>query len=277
MSNVFQQFFQKVAEVCGEAPNPVDEAIESQQTTKEKVAAKRRADEHAAWEQWQQDPTHGNLHQLMKKFEPVFKRKVQQWKAPNVPEAAFKANLKVHAMDAFQSFDPNRGAQLKTHLEHRLKKAQRFNVQHQNYAYIPEEKAGRIGDINRAQDELSEQLGRQPNPMEIANWLNPQLSKRQQLTPKKVEAIQQAQFGDVIGSSFESDPTPRTVAREREVLGLLRPTLTQDQQAVFDHIYGQGGKKKITSTSELAKALGKSPSQISRLRTGILKKFEHYK
>lgn len=277
MSNVFNQIFQKIAGTCAEEPTPVDDAIESEMNTREKLAAKRRADEHQAWEQWKQEPTPQNTRTLMKQFEPLFNQKVQQWRAPVVPEAAFKANLKINAIQAFQTFDPNRGAALRTHLENRLKKTMRFNTQHQNYASIPEGRANRIGDVQRATDELTEELGREPRPEEIASFLNPQLSTRQQLTPAKVLQIQKSQINDVIGSTFDSDPTPRAINREREVIGLLRPTLTADQQAVFDHLFGTNGVKRTDSTTAIAKALGKSQSQVSRLRSGILKKFEHYR
>jgi RNA polymerase sigma factor (sigma-70 family) len=252
--------------------NPLDEVL----SEKQKVAAQRREQDTQMWQQWKAAPTAETLRPLMKRFDPVLRSKVQQWKAPGVNEAAFRANLTIHAMDAFKTFNPEK-AGLRTHLENRLKKSMRFNVQQQNYGYIPEAKAGRIGDIQRATDELTEEHGRPPTPQEIATMLNPQLSARQQLSGKKVQQIQEAQFGDVIGSSFESDPTPRAISREREVVGLLGPALKDDERAVYEHLYGKGDRKQTTSTSELAKLLGKSPSQVSRLRTSILKKFKEFK
>lgn len=251
---------------------PLDEALDE----KQKLAARLRAEDTQMWQQWKAAPSPDTLRPLMKRFEPVLRQKVQMWKAPGVNEAAFKANLRIHAMDAFNTFDPSK-AGLRTHLENRLKKSMRFNVQQQNYGYIPEAKAGRIGDVTRATDELSEELGRTPTPQEIADFLNPMLSTRQRLTPKKVEQIQQAQFGDVIGSSLESDVSPQAISREREVVGLLRPALTPDQQSVYDHLYGLNGKQRTTSTTQLANLLGKSPSQVSRLRTAILDKFKQFK
>ncbi len=255
-----------------EEESPLDEAL----TAKEKTAAQRRAKDQQMWEAWKANPNTETLRPLMKRVQPIINSKVRMWKAPGVNEAAMKANLTIHAMDAFKTFDPNR-AGLRTHLENRLQKSKRFNIQQQNLAYIPEAQAARIGDIQRATDELTEDFGRTPNPQEIATYLNPQLSQRQQLSGKKVHQIQQAQIGDVIGSSFESDPTPRAISREREVVGLLRPALKGDEQKVFDHLYGLNGVQRTTSTTQLAKLLGKSPSQVSRLRTKILKKFEEFK
>lgn len=252
--------------------NPLDDAL----SAKEKLAAQRREEDHAIWQQWQQNPTPDNMHPLMQRFEPMIKQKARLWRAPNVNESAFRANLKLQAIDAFKTFDPDKGAALRTHLENRLKKSMRFNAQQQNMARIPEAKSYQIGGIMRAQDELREDLGRDPTPAEISEFLNPMLTPRKQLTAKKVEQIQQAQIKDVMGSAFESDPVPKAIGRERQVITLLRPALTPDQQVVYDHLYGLNGKQRVTSTTELAKTLGKSPSQISRLRTGIFQTFQRY-
>lgn len=254
------------------ATNPLDAALES----KEKLAAQQKADDHTLWHAWKQDPTPENLRPLMQRHEPIFRQKVRLWKAPNVNEAAFKADLKIHAVKAYNTYDPSMGASLRTHLENNLKKSMRFNTQMQNYAAIPEHKASHIGRITRAQDELTEDFGRPPTPAEIAEHLNPSLSPRQQLTPQRVEQIQRSQIGDVMGSSFESDPVPRAAIRGREVISLLRPALNTEQQAVFDHLYGLNGKERITSTTRLAQVLGKSPPQISRLRSAILAKYKQY-
>lgn len=253
--------------------NPLDDAL----SAKVKLSQQRKADDHAAWQQWKADPTPDNMHQLLQRFEPVFRQKMTEFKAPNVNAAAFMARAKTLGIGAAHSYNPDMGASFNTWMHHNLEKLKRFNTQRQNYAYLPEAKAGHIGRIQSAQEELLDELGRPPTSHEIANYLNPNLSKRQQLKPHVVDQILLAAGQkDVIGSDFESDPVPRATTREREVLGLLRPALPPDQQQVFDHIYGMNDKPKITSTNELAKHLGKSPSQISRLRTKILNTYNSY-
>jgi DNA-directed RNA polymerase specialized sigma subunit len=253
--------------------NPLDDAL----TAKVKLSQQRKADDHAVWQQWKDNPTPANMHPLVQRFEPVFHQKMTEFKAPNVNPAAFQARAKTLAIEAFHTYDPNRGTALNTWVHHKLEKLKRFNTQHQNMAYLPEAKAGHIGRIQSAQEELLDNLGRPATSTEIANYLNPSLSKRQQLKPHVVDQILLAAGQkDVIGSDFESDPAPRATTREREVIGLLRPALPPDQQVVFDHLYGVNNKPKITSTNDLAKHLGKSPSQISRLRGKILDKYNSY-
>lgn len=252
--------------------DPVDEAL----TAKEKLAAKKKADDTAMISAWQQDQTPANMRPIMDRFMPLVKSRAIQWKAPAVDPAAFEARGQNLIVDAIKSYDPTKGAAPETWVTHRLQPLKRFNVQQQNMAMIPEAKAARIGDIQAATDELREEFGRDPTPDEIAEAVNPQLSRRQQLTGAKVQQIQQAQRKDVIGSTFESDPVPRVASREQQIITQLRPALAPEQQEVYDYLYGQQGKPQVTSTTQLAKLLKKSPSQVSRLRTAILNKYKEY-
>lgn len=255
-------------------PDPLDEALKE----RDKVAAQKTADDLKAWETWKRNPTPENMDVLVNRFKPVLEAKSRMWRGPKTNKPAMYTNLLINAGEAFETYDPNKGAALRTHLENKLRPSHRFNIQHQNYGYMPEEQVRNISKVDQAKDVLREELGRDPTPFEIANKANQQfgLTGRKKLTEKRVNRIIEGQRKDIVGSSFESDPTPFAINREREVAGLLRPELDNDQQQVFDYLYGKNGKPQVTSTTQLAKLLGKSPSQISRLRTGILKKFEEH-
>lgn len=238
--------------------SPVDDYLDA----KEKSAAVRDAQDLEAWQSWKAQPTPQNLQPLMKRFEGTFGQKAALWKAPNVNEAAFKANLMQQAMKAFENYDPNRGASLRTHVTGRLSKSKRFNVSQQNMAYIPEQKTGLIGPIDSATDRLRDELGRDPTDHEIGLAIGQ--------TPQRVAEIRGLRRADIPASSFESDPISVANSRHQEVVGLLRPALgSEEERAVFDYMYGQNGKPQVTSTSDLARRLGKSPSQISRLRRKV--------
>lgn len=256
--------------------NPVTDFLR----TKAAMPNARREKEHQLWETWDKGGrTPKLLEPLLNVFEPVVKAKVREWKAPRVNESAFRAELHGHMIKAFEEFDPSKAA-LRTHVENRIKKALRYNAQHQNFAYIPEDPASHIGKINRAMDELKEDLGREPTHEEIAQQVNHNDS-RARLTGKKVGEIITFQRKDQPGSQWTFDPVSRTSDREQEVLGLIRAELpavfpNEDERAVFEHIYGLNGKAQITGTNELAKKLGKNPSQISRLKSSVGNRVKSY-
>jgi DNA-directed RNA polymerase specialized sigma subunit len=197
---------------------------------------------------------------------------MKEWRPPSVPKSAFEAELTKHVIKAIETYDPNRGASLNTHVNHRIQKAKRYMVQQQNLARIPEEQAYRIGDIQRTQDELFEQFGRKATHAEIGTHLG--------MPEKRVTTIIKSMRRDIPSSRWESDPEVTQISqqsqREHEILPLIRDTLNPQEQQVFDHIYGHNGTPVISGTGQLAKRLGMSPSQVSRLKTSIGNKYRSY-
>jgi DNA-directed RNA polymerase specialized sigma subunit len=258
--------------------NPLDNYI----SDREKRAAKTRADDHDLWNTWKTDPGQHTLEPLLKRFDPVIGQRVSMWKAPNVSESAMRAKLQGLAIKAFETYDPNRGAGLNTHVQNTLKRGIRFTHQVQNLAYIPEAKVEKIGPIDKARDTLNEEFGREPTPSEIATHMNLGLPKAKHITPRKVQEIQSQRLVDLFETMPKNenndsfDPVSFSSPREQEVLSLLRPSLSADQQSVFDHLYGLNGKARTTSTGEIAKKLGRSPSQVSRLKKSIDAQYKRY-
>jgi DNA-directed RNA polymerase specialized sigma subunit len=245
--------------------NPVEAILEE----KNAAAVGKQQKELALWEQWRkggQQPEH--LEPLLDLYQPLVRRKAVEWGPPMIPKPALEAEITKHVIAAFETYNPERGAALNTHVQHRIQKAKRFVAQHQNIAYIPEPQTYQIGKIQRAGDVLTQELGRAPTHAEIADHLG--------MSVKNVSRIQKAMLRDVPGSMLETDPVPKLSPREQEVLSLLPAILTPEEKAVFDHIYHPDPSQRITSTTELAAKLGKNPSQISRVKTSLINKTKQY-
>lgn len=245
--------------------DPVDELLQ-EKTADNSV---RRQKEHNLWEQWNttgRQPEH--LEPLLDSFKPLVAQKVREWAPPMIPKSAFEGELHKHLIHAFESYNPNRGASLSTHVHHRIQKAKRYMNQYQNMAYIPEGKTRYIGAIQKAQNQLTQDFGRQPTHEEIADHIG--------MPVKKVRDITESMRKDIPGSTWETDANPQMLNREREVLDLLKYNLTEEELQVFDHVFGLNGHEKIDATKDIAKKLGKSDSQVSRLKTSILNKYRAY-
>jgi len=216
------------------------------------------------WQQWHQggrQPEH--LEPLIDRFEPIITSKMRQWKPPMAQEEAFRTELRKQVVKALHSYDPQRGTAVSTHVVSRMPAAIRWGNQHANTAYIPEGKTKHIGPLLAAQDDLREELGRDPTHEELAHATGINL--------KHVQKTMGALRKDVLSSSFESDPTPHDNARHMEILELLPPVLPTDHhREVFYHMYGLEGRQKIDSPGAIARKIGKNPSQVSRMRTDIL-------
>lgn len=234
------------------------------------AAAARAAKDFDLWHKWH---THGrtpeHLEPLLDAYAPLIARKTQEWTGSVlIPRSVMEGEITKHVITAFQTYDPKRGAALNTHVQHRIQKAKRFMVQHQNVTYIPEPQAYQIGNIQRAHNALSQDLGRDPTTQEIADHIG--------LPVRQVSRIQKSIHADIPGSSLETDPVPRLGPREQEVLALLPGILSVEEKQVFDLIYHPDPKKRMTSTSDIASKIGKNPSQVSRLKTSIIQKTKQY-
>lgn len=251
-------------------PDPIQNLLE------EKHAAQqgRQATELKQWEIWKKTRSPEDLEPLLDAYTPLIKRKAVEFggNAMLIPRAALESEITKHIIGAFETYDPTRGAALNTHVQHRVKKAQRYVAQHQNIAYIPETLTYKIGPIARATDLLTQDLGRPPMPEEIADHLH--------MPIRQVKRLQKSMLRDVPSSGApvtdESDVQMRLGPREDEVLSLLPSILSPDEKAVFDLVYHPNPAQRITSTTDLAKKLLKNPSQISRLKTSILNKGKQY-
>jgi DNA-directed RNA polymerase specialized sigma subunit len=241
-----------------------------------KEAAKKNRKEHELelLERWNQNgrkPEH--LAPLLKLYDPIIGQKVRAWKPPNVPENAFKGELQKHIIKAFETYDPSRGAALNTHVEARLPKARRYANRYANLMYIPEEQSNKIGKINKAKEKLMEELGRAPTVDEIADHMG--------LSPKRVKVILDAQkhvvpMGMSAGEenydyASGAEPTAhefqdQQIAIAQNILPELFPD-KPEMHTLFHYTFGTNDHPTILSTSVLAKKMGKSQSQISRMKT----------
>lgn len=248
--------------------NPAQEFLGFQS----KEAAGKAEEDLRLWHIWDQSgraPEH--LSPLMKRYEPLLARKARDWKAPAVSPEAFGAELQRQFIQAAHTFDPSRGVAFNTHLQTRLPKAQRYNSRYQNVGYIPEGQSMNIGPLDRAHEELLDELGRAPTHAEIAS--------RMGLPEHKVTALLKARRKDIPQTNREgvSDyMIGSTTSREMDVIRIMqaRPHeyFTPDEVKVFNHVYGVGGAKKITDTTGLASQLGISQPKVSRLKTSIADK-----
>ena len=251
--------------------------LEAYAHEKNAAQAKRKENEVALWRRWMdngQKPEH--LEPLLKAYAPIFAQKMRAYRAPSTgPESAFKGEIEKHFIAALKSYDPTRGAAINTHVEQRLKKVMRYNNRYQNLAYIPEGQSKYIGKLQKAQTELKEELGREPTHKEIADHLGMPV-KTVTTVFKSVRKDSPMSHGggpDMDGFNYDVGGEGNARGFEDQQIALastILPTIfpgKPDLHLVFDHVFGTNGKKQVQSTGALAKILGKSEPQVSRLKT----------
>jgi DNA-directed RNA polymerase specialized sigma subunit len=253
--------------------NPVDEFL-SDVGGLEKLSAddlrQRQKREMEMWTQWQQGgQKKKQLRPLLKSLRGFVNHRANVFagRVRDIPPAAIRAEFTNQAVQALQSFDPNRGTKLTTHIGHQLKKAQRFITTYQNPGRIPENRIYRIRELQDAETRLDEKLGRAPTQLELSDQLK--------WSPRQVDVLQREVRKALPTGRFEHDPSSFVPSRQKEVMRLLPYELNNDERAVFEYIYGVGGKPKL-GPGAIARKLGMSAPKVSRLKRSIAGKYAKY-
>lgn len=253
--------------------DPVHDLIDALDDLDKEAASdlrQRQKREMQMWEEWKQggmQPT--QLRPLIKSFKPLINSRANIFtsKIRDIPPAAIRAEFTNQFVQALQTYDPNRGAALNTHINHQLKKAQRFITTYQNPGRIPENRIYRIRELQDAEQRLDEKLGRQPTQLELSDELK--------WSPRQVGVLQKEVRKARPTGQFESDPSTYTPSRQKEIMRLLPYDLSHDERAVFEHLYGIGGKPKL-GPGAIARKLGMSAPKVSRLKRSIAQKYAKY-
>ena len=222
------------------------------------------------WQDWKEGGMQPQqLRPLIKSFQPLINGEANRW-APRIrdlPPAAIRAEFTDQFVSALKTYDPNRGAALNTHIRHQLKKARRFVTTYQNPGRIPENRIYQIRKLQDAEQRLDESFGRSPTAIELADELK--------WSPRQVGLLQREIRRSLPTSQFESDPSTHIPSASQQTLRLLQYDLNDEEQQVFEYLYGMGGKPKL-GPGAISRTLGMSAPKVSRLKKSIAEKYKGY-
>ncbi len=218
------------------------------------------------WKASGNKPEH--LEPLLDMYSPLIKRKASEYGRglAQINPATMEAEVTKHVINAFHSYDPDKGTALITHVYNRVPKTLRFVAANQNIAKIPENKIFSkgvgISNLRKATDQLTEDLGRDPTDDEIAAHMNAPV--------KKVTDLKKRMIRDVPQSVYQDSQDQALGQARQEVLSLLPEVLTPQEKQVFELVYHP--HNPVRDSTGIANKLGLQIHQVSRLKTSILNK-----
>ncbi len=203
------------------------------------------------WREWRRTSDSNTLKKLLGRLQPLIHREVSKWDK-TVPKATLESKGRQLTVEALQSYNPNMGAAIGTHVTARLRKLSRHVYPHMNVARLPENKQLMFNTVSVAQNNLYDSLGRDPTVSELADELK--------WAPKKVSDFQNA-FGrrELVESegAFLDTGTEDTTLTDFYYHGL-----PPDDQKLFEDITGYGGAKPLNNT-KLQKKYKLTQGQLS--------------
>lgn len=253
--------------------NPLEEFLEYREGLTKESAKNLREKQQKELEMWRHWNANGrrpeHLQPLIRSFKPLINSKVNVYtsKIRDIPPEAIRAEFNNQFVRALETYDPNRGAGLGTHIHYSLEKARRFITTYQNPGRIPENRIYKIRELQDAEMHLDDKLGRAPTQLELADYLK--------WSPRQVGMLQKEVRKTRPASQFEVDPFTYLPSKQQEILRLLPYELSHEERAVFEYVYGIGGKPQL-GTGAIAQRLNMSAPKVSRLKASIADKLKKY-
>jgi DNA-directed RNA polymerase specialized sigma subunit len=236
---------------------------------KDAATKEQRDAELQAWGRWKQDQNPQDFKFLLDSFRPLMYSQGRRYlQTAQLPRSAVEADLIQHFHRALETYDPNKGAQMNTHIWNHLQHTGRFLRTYQNIGKIPEPRARQIGHFQAREAILQENLGRLPTTTEMADSMS--------LAPKEIELLRKELRKDILveettsGLADIAQETPRAL----EQMQFLHMELNPEQQLVLEHTYGMYGRGPVDNNEDLARILGMTPQKVRAVKRQIAKRYE---
>ena len=215
-----------------------------------------KAKDQQLFHAWKQSGSKKDLGALITHLNPIIYHEVSR-ASGSLPVAALSAEAKKWAVKAVQTYDPDRGVALSTHVMSILPKVRRLNYKHQNAVRLPENMQLKFHEYNRAVTQLSDELNRDPEDHEIA--------KRLGWSKGVVVKFKNRLFSDLFEGNNERPTEFATYDDSALKLQEIISHLTPEEKFIFDN-------KKNMSQSELAARLGVNINRLNFLSRKLVDK-----
>lgn len=202
----------------------------------------RQEQDLTLWKEWKRTRDSATLTKLLDRLRPLIARETGKWQS-SIPQVALEAKARMLTVEALESYNPNMGAAIGTHITSRLRKLSRSVYPYQNVARLPENKQLLYNTFQVVQGQLLDNLGREPTVEETADEMN--------WTPKKVADFQRS-FGrrelvESEGAFIEDDQ------QVSNLVDFYYHGLAPEDKLLFEDIVGYGGKRARNNTDLMRK------------------------
>jgi DNA-directed RNA polymerase specialized sigma subunit len=210
----------------------------------------RQATDIELWKEWKRTRNPQTLEKLLDQLQPLIQSEVNKW-GQAVPPIALNSKARLLAVDALDTYNPNMGATIGTHVASRLRKLSRSVYPHMNVARIPENQQLFYHTYNVGKTTLSDQLGRDSTTDEIADHLG--------WTPKRVvtfsRAFDRRELVESEGATYDADA-------DDGIIDFYHYGLSPMDKPLFEDIVGYKGKPAL-SNGPLMKRYNLTQGQLS--------------
>ena len=215
---------------------------------------------------WKKAPAPDINTKILGTVQPIIDTAVNSYAGQNA-SPTLKNKARLMALKALHTYDPQKG-NVKTHLLSQLQSLRRAAAQEQNIIGIPEQVGLDFQRLSVAENELRDNLSRDPSDDELADMTG--LSTRR---IKKIRAFNQpvAEGMTALQSGDSEDDTnteiastlPNYTKHTDAWLEFVHGDLSPTDKLIMDMTLGRNGRRRA-STQDIARRLNITPGAVSQ-------------
>lgn len=228
-----------------------------------KLKNKYEDEDQQLWHQYRQGNQDAKW-QLLDRFKGVIAQQAN--KQSNVlPKPVVEAKLKAYTLQAFDTYDPSKGTKLSTHVYNYHQQINRDNYKHQQAVRLPENFAIQFSKYQEAKHKLSESKNREPNTMELAEYLG--------WSPEMVASAERKYHTEMVEGKQEYDAGITEEDTAGSAIRFAYEEMTQEERFIFEHKTGYLNKQ-IMPMGAIKDQLKVTPHRFNQLQKSIESKLK---
>lgn len=217
-----------------------------------------------AYQAWRKKPSPQAASAFVRAARPVIDMAVRSYVGYSDPVAYSQAKLL--ALKAMKSYDPRKNTQLRTHMLTQMQPLRRLSAKRRFVAHIPERVQYDMSGLKEAQAELTNELGRDPTDIELADKSGMSLKRIKHMRKFSVSTPESTMDLDKGIVTDERGPMDEW---QDYVYYDLSPT----DKKIYEWRTGYNGNK-VLGVGEIAKKLNLSSGRVTQRANDIAMKLE---
>lgn len=230
--------------------------------------------------QWQQNKTPELNTKMLTAVQPVIDTAISSYGGAGATSPVLRSRAKIMALKAFDTYDPKRG-NIRTHLLSQMQGLRRLAAKEQNIIGIPEQVGLDFQRLDTAENELRDQLSRDPTDEELADFTG--LSVRR---IRKVKSFHKPVASGMLDQETTEDAYSGEVASHLPGqhnaadawMDFVYGDLSSTDKLIMDMTLGRNGRRR-TTTQEIARRLNMTPGAVSqraaKIQAMLDRRFDH--
>lgn len=209
------------------------------------------------WNQWKAGDESAKSA-LIKSMDPLLQKQVNKYVNSGLPRPALEVEAKKLTLEAMKTYDPSKAA-LGTHTVNHLKHLQRYVINFQNVGKIPENRALQITRFESTKKNMAEDLGREPNTVELADelsWSVREVDRMESELRKDLAMISGKDEDFFEDLMFQRDDT-------KEAEQFVYYDSSNQDRLIMEYYFGLAGKPSL-SVADISLRVGKPESFVRR-------------